>query len=644
MVLVQMQKVGIIAHSSLREELISMLHDEGVIDVRATAEKISIDHTEVEYKEAEVAFAATTLKDFADKQTRAVCDKKTTIEEVTHATKHTDVQGIVTQLHTLEKEDTEAARRIQELKDLRTQLSPWKNLNANLNESNVSENTLRILGTLPAIAEHKLHDSMTQSLKRSVLEKVSNTGEKEEAFVAIIWKDDLRTFEEIATSLGWTHAALPQVDATPSQSLEEAIMEEKKLEEVLSNNALNRKKLAVELPNLLKVQLFMHWLDQKQEVRESMAATESTITLLGWMAAPRMSELEKKLEKLNPAIALIKVKPEEGEETPVLLKNNKLIAPFESVTNLYGLPLSHEMDPTAALSPFFIIYFSLCLTDAGYGAIIALIFGTYLLKSRKTIQEAKLPWLLFFGGIMTFFVSIPFGGWLGFTPEQVPAFLTKETAQGLMFKGQLWNLTQQSGIDFLQNLALTLGITHLFFGMFLAGQQKWIHGRKAEALWVDFSSHLLLGSVIFLVLAPEGMGEIPKYVLYASIAIMIWGKGYGAKWFIRPVMGLLGTMSFAIGMITNGLSYLRLLALGLVTGAIAAAINQVAVEMGKLFPTWLAVPVIVIIFLGGHTVSIALNTLGSFIHSGRLQFIEFFSQFFEGGGKGFAPFHRSTTS
>ncbi len=644
MVLVTMQKVGIIAHSSLREELIAMLHDEGVLDVRSSTEKLNIDHTEVEYKEAEVAFAVTTLKDFADKQTLAVCDKKVSIEDTVHAAKHTDVQGIVTQLHSLEKEDTEASRRIQELIDLRGELAAWKNLNANLQESNESENTIRIHGTLPAIAEHKLQDSMTQSLKRSVLEKVSDTKESEEAFVAIIWKEDLRTFEEIATSLGWTHASLPNVDATPNQSFEEAIMEEKKLTELLQNNALKREKIAVELPNLLKVQLFMHWLDQKQEVRESMAATDSTITLLGWMAASRMEELEKKLEKLNPAIALIKVKADEGEETPVLLKNKKLIAPFESVTGLYGLPLSHEMDPTAALSPFFIIYFSLCLTDAGYGAIIALIFGTYLLKTRKSMQEAKLPWLLFFGGVMTFLVSIPFGGWLGLTPEQVPAILTKETAEGLMFKGQIWNLGKQSGIDFLQNLSLALGVTHLFFGMFLAGMHKWIHGKKAEALWVDFSSHLLLGSIIFLVVAPEGLGEIAKYVLYASMAIMVWGKGYGAKWFVRPIVGLLGTMNFVIGMISNGLSYLRLLALGLVTGAIAAAINQVAIEMGKLFPVWLAIPVIVIIFLGGHTVSIALNTLGSFIHSGRLQFIEFFSQFFEGGGKEFSPFRRSTSS
>ena len=94
-------------------------------------------------------------------------------------------------------------------------------------------------------------------------------------------------------------------------------------------------------------------------------------------------------------------------------------------------------------------------------------------------------------------------------------------------------------------------------------------------------------------------------------------------------------------MLSNVLSYLRILALGLVTGALALAVNQLAIELGKLFPLFIAIPVIVVILLGGHLVSIALNTLGSFIHSGRLQFIEFFSQFFEGGGRAFSPFRRT---
>jgi len=636
-----MQKVGIIAHNSLREELISMLHDEGVIEVRAAGEFIEVDHSEVMYKEAELLFAINTLKDCADKQTLSACGKKTSLENIVQAAKHTDVNHIVAELHALEKQDTDAARQLQELADFKELITPWKGLTS-LSQNSESTTSVQVFGMFPLAIEHKLSDSMTQSTKRSVLTKVGETKNGLGAYSVIMWKADLAVFNEIATSLGWTNVTLPSLDGTlPAVAFEEATMKEKSLREALSVNVKKRQKLAVELPNLLKVKLFMQWLDQKQEVREAMGATDSTVTILGWMPAKAMEELDVKLEKLSPAIALMKVKPDKGEEAPVLLMNRKIFAPFESVTGLYGLPLSSEMDPTAALSPFFILYFALCLTDAGYGAVIALIFGTVLLVTKKSIEEAKLFWLLFFGGIMTFLVSIPFGGWFGLTPEQVPAMLTKNTAEGLMFKGQIWNLNQQSGIDFLQNLSLTLGITHIFFGMFLAGLHKWIHGKKAEAFWVDFTAHILLGSILFYAFAPAEIKEIALYALYGSIAVMVWGKGYGAKWYLRPISGLLGVVNFGIGMISNGLSYLRILALGLVTGAIAAAINQVAVELGNLFPVWIGIPVIIVIFLAGHMVSIALNTLGSFIHSGRLQFIEFFSQFFEGGGRGFSPFKRT---
>lgn len=643
MAIVRMQKVAIIAHKSLREELISMLHDEGVLEVRPAGDGEPVDHTEVQYRKAEVEFAINTLKDFADKQTLAICQRPVSVEDVMQAAKHTDVSGIKDALHQLEKEDTEAHRKIQELADLCAQIGPWKTLNVTDSGINESENTLQIIGTLPLANERKLRDSMTQEMKRSILESVSDDT-REGSFMAIVWKDDLRKFEELATSLGWSNATLPKLESTPNETYEQALMEQKALRLQIETNRRRREKLAVEMPNLLKVLTFMHWLDQKQKVREDMASTDETITLLGWMPAEAFELLESKLLKLNPATMLLKIKADENEQPPVALKNKKWITPFESVTTLYGLPLPQEMDPTAALSPFFALYFGLCLTDSGYGAVIALLFGIYLFSTKKTIKEAPLWWLLFISGIVTFFVSIPFGGWFGLTPEQAPSFMTHETAEGLRFYGQIWNLNQQSGITFLQNLALALGITHIFFGVFLAGFHKWIHGNKAGAFWEHFTAHLLLGSVIFRIFAPVQLTDIATYAMYISLIMMIWGMGRGNPILIRPIMGLLGVINFAIGLLSNGLSYLRILALGLVTGAIAMAVNQVAVELGGLFPAWVGIPVIILIAFAGHAVSIALNTLGSFIHSGRLQFIEFFSQFFEGGGQSFSPFKRSNNS
>ena len=130
------------------------------------------------------------------------------------------------------------------------------------------------------------------------------------------------------------------------------------------------------------------------------------------------------------------------------------------------------------------------------------------------------------------------------------------------------------------------------------------------------------------------------YLLIVIGLMFVWGQGSG-KWFIRPLIGILGTINFLISLMSNLLSYLRILALGLATGALAFAINQIAAVIADLLPSFLGIPAFVLILLFGHMTSIALNSLGSFVHSGRLQFIEFFGQFFQGGGREFSPFRRS---
>jgi V/A-type H+-transporting ATPase subunit I len=327
---------------------------------------------------------------------------------------------------------------------------------------------------------------------------------------------------------------------------------------------------------------------------------------------------------------------------PVELKNPMWLKPFESVTNLYGTPKPTDIDPTPLLAPFFALFFGLCLTDAGYGLVLAVVMGLYLLKTRQSIEEGKLWWLLFVGGILTFFISIPFGGWFGLLPDQAPAWLTETRTDGLLwFKGQIWNLGETKGIAFFQNLSLVLGLFHLSFGIFLAGFCKWRAGQKAAAFWIDWTSLILFAAIAsYFFVAPEQQ-QNALYAIYASLVLLLWGKGYGNPWYSRFLYGLIGFFFLATGMLGNTLSYLRLLALGLVTGALALAVNLVAQQIGALFPPVIGLPIAITIYVVGHTANVALNTLGAFIHSGRLQFVEFFGNFFEGGGKKFSPFSRS---
>ncbi len=642
MAVVTMQKVAIIAEKSLKEDLLETMHREGVLEISESNHVGEVDHTEVKFRAADLQFAVQTLKNVASKNTLAAADKMVTESSILEASLHTDIRGIVDELHKLETSDTEAEKKLQELTQTHEILLPWSKYPYLLSQKKETTTTIVETGILPTANLEECNEELKKELPRIEL-LIVNNNERETSITFHVWKKDFSRFSEIVAKFGWTVQTLPEAKGTAQETLEELTVEIKKLKHLKEKNNKERVRLSVELPNLRKAQKFLGWLDEKQAARESLAETHGTVTLLGWMPKKQIVLLESRLQKLSPAIMILKVKPDEGEGAPVLLKNSKLITPFQSVTNLYGMPMYNEMDPTRALSPFFILYFALCLTDSGYGAVIALLTGLLLLKTKQSVEEATLVWLLFMSGIVTFFVSIPFGGWFGLMPSQVPLFLTKETVDGaLLFRGQVWDLTVESGITFLQNLSIVLGLTHLFFGMFLAGMHKWIHGQKAAAFWMDFTNHIMLGAVIFALLAPESIQSIKMYPLYIALALMIWGKGYGTKWFLRPIVGLLGVVNFSIGMLSNTLSYLRILALGLVTGALAMAVNQVAVELGNLFPIFIAIPLIVTIFVVGHLVSIALNALGSFIHSGRLQFIEFFGQFFEGGGRQYSPFSRRT--
>lgn len=584
MAVVQMKKIAVIAHRSKEEALLELLQKEGVLEISNIPESVDIDHTEVNFRYAELDFAIQTLMPFADKKTQAALRRKATEEQIVHAALHVDIAQTIADVHGLEAEAKNMQTRLALLEGGRGGVGGDDVQPAYFTSSSIKDETDRIGSGVRA----------------------------------------------------------------PSPDQEQAIMlEQATVKKSLYDIEEKRKSLATELPSLVLARQYLRWLHDKQAVREAMQRTRSTVIVMGWLPKNRLQVLESKLERTLPQSALLKIKPDEDEESPILLNNPVFLKPFESVTTLYGLPQSSEMDPTPMLSLFFILFFGLCLTDAGYGLVLAIVMGLFIWKKKLSIEEGRLWWLLLIGGIVTFFVSIPFGGWFGLTPDKVPAIFTVDTnGDGIadLFKGQIWNLGETKGITFLQNLSIALGLIHLSVGIFLAGISKWISGQKAAAFWVDWTTLILFVTIGAYFFVPLEMQPFALYGIYAALALVIWGKGYGSSFFMRPIFGLLGILNLAMGMLSNTLSYLRLLALGLVTGALALAVNLVGEQIGGLLPIYLAIPVMVIIYFLGHLVNIALNTLGAFIHSGRLQFVEFFSQFFEGGGRPFQPFKRSLPS
>lgn len=641
--IVPMQKVAVVAHRPQREKVLDALQEAGLLHVNETTDAPQIDHSEANFRIAELQFCIDTLKDIAPKDVLAKAQRGATDDEILAARSHTDVRAIIDALHALEESDTHAAGVVQESTARIAQLQPWIRLPYHLDTPRSTAFTQMLFGTVTTEQVDPLRRSLQEHLPKTAIELIHT--DTTASLVAHVWHDDAMAFEEIATRHGWTTVDLPALNGTPADLVSDASKAMTEAQKTILKNADQRMQWSRHLPQLMQVAISMQWLSDKQAVREQLSETSSIVTLLGWMPKKEVHTLERALHRISPAIAIFPVKADPDEQAPIALKHLPAVAPFRSVTTLYGLPRSDEMDPTASLAPFFTLFFALCLTDAGYGAVLAFVFGGYLLWKRLSPSNAPLVWTLFIGGIATFFAGILFGGWFGLSPDRVPEWLTVAHADGgRRFIGQVWNLAERDGIMFLLYLSLVLGITHIFYGMFLSGVHKWLHGQKAQAFWQDFLNHLLLFAVIARVVAPPAYAQSALWVLLGVLALFIWGKGYGSPWYVRPVMGALGLVNFAINILSNGLSYLRILALGLVTGSLAGAVNEVAVALGTLFPLWIGIPVIVLIFSMGHLVSIALNTLGTFIHAGRLQFIEFFGQFFEGGGSPFTPFSRKPSS
>src|SRR3989339_883038 len=168
---------------------------------------------------------------------------------------------------------------------------------------------------------------------------------------------------------------------------------------------------------------FLTWQLKQENIQENFEFTENTFSVLGWIKNTELSELKKGIQKITDFFDIIELKIKEDEPVPIIMKNSKLVTPFEFVTSIYGFPRYGEVDPTPFLAGFFIIFFGLCLTDAGYGIILTICSFIFLKFFKFTGGTKKLLQVLFFGGIVTFIAGGLTGGWFGVVLDDLPESL-----------------------------------------------------------------------------------------------------------------------------------------------------------------------------------------------------------------------------
>lgn len=372
---------------------------------------------------------------------------------------------------------------------------------------------------------------------------------------------------------------------------------------------------------------------EKYSAVENAAASENIFFVKGYIPERIAEEIKFEIERRFTAQMELSEPDYDNEDVPVLIENKSFAAGVESVTNMYSPPSNKDIDPNPVMSFFYYAFFGLMLSDAGYGLLLVIFALLAQKKFRVRGNLKKTADAVLYCGISTVIWGALFGSWFGdLIPTVCTAFLGFEKAPALA----LWLEPMNDSMELLK-YCFIFGVVHLMTGLLLRFYIL-IRDRNFTSAVFDvipaavFLAGFAIFAMSFLFTIDERVKALGTPLLGIGAALIVLTAGRSSKNVIGKLgSGLFGLYNAASGYLGDLLSYSRLLALGLVTGVIANVVNLLGAMFGNVI-------LFVIIAVFGHTVNIAINLIGTYVHTNRLQYVEFFSKFYEGQGRAFTPF------
>lgn len=663
MAVMRMKRIGIFALKKQRKNILELLQRRGVLEVesrRADEDDVfAVTDTAAAQERFAVSAAQLTSAVEAldalvppDKSLLASLEgrKAVTLEryEETAAGAGEAVQT-AQRINALWKKRAEDSAEVQRLETQIRQLEPWLALDISM-RTIATQSASVFIGSFPAeYTEESLRQLIAEGVPEAdgvCVEVLSHTTQQTCVFVLCHGADGVK-LESFLRANGFTYPAEPS-KRPPKERVERLQGRVEGLNADIAAAEEEIKGLAGEREKLLYTVDYFSMRTEKYDVLGRLWQSPSVFVVTGYVPEEKAAALEQELTEQFEAYVEL-TDPAENEDVPVLLKNNAFSAPVEGVLESYSVPGKFEIDPSTIMAVFYYFLFGMMLSDAGYGIIMVLGCGFALWKFRNMEEGLKKSLKMFlYCGISTTFWGVMFGSFFG---DAITVIGETFFGVNIAFP-TVWFSPVNEPMRLLI-FSFLVGIIHLFAGL---GAKFYQYARRG--MWLDgvydvIFWYLLVGGGIVYLLSMQMAADMLSLSFVLPAAAGTAGAiaaGIGAvgivftsgresknpgKRFLKGLYGLYGVSSY----LSDILSYSRLLALGLATGVIASVFNQMGAMIGN---NPLGIIIFIFAFVVGHTLNIGINVLGAYVHTNRLQFVEFFGKFYDGGGRKFEPFSAKT--
>jgi len=646
-----MKKVSIIIHKDYLEDTIKKIHETGIFEIVNIAKEDPATFEEAEKTElhpevptcTSYELRITRLIDILKKNKKnpkgikSILNpeqhEKTIIEEHSLEDIYSYSESI---LHEIEEKVIDFENKLNEINDRllivdneAEQISYFKDFEIDL--SNISE-TEFLFGIAGITSDLSLLKNELDPIDLvAIYHKQFGSGKKREWAVIIIGHISKKEQIEKIVREKITPFDFKNQTGTPKEVI---VSLEKNKNELIREKQQIQNKLQVytteHLDDLLVTREEIYIQRIRKEILKDFAQTQSTYILKGWVMEKNEKELKELITNISKDNVIFSssspsINP---DDPPIYFETPKWASSFRTFLELFASPKYNELNPTIFMGIFFIIFFALMLGDAGYGLSILFLslFGFFKLgKNSSMIKTWSFLGILL--GFSTTIIGFLMNSFFG---DFIPRFFGRPIFSATIFGIKLPLEPLQDPLTILA-IALIFGIIHLNLGIILGIIQSY-HRRDFKTLitkhftWIplQIGGGMLVGNFL--------MGwKVEGVLFYIAAALTIIGL---ILLFVHA--GPIGFFDIT-GYVGDWLSYARLLALGLATSGMALAFNVISELIGGMIP-FVGIVIMAIVLVLAHTVNLGLQALGAGVHSLRLQYVEFFNRFYEGGGRQFSPF------